>query len=277
MSLKKKLLLSTKYESISSRTQLLQKYFTENSASIPLYEVRKAQEHLAKLNKISQEKRDEIFPKKKFGFKSKQNMTSLDSAIESTTTKPVDNYVNKVDNVDNVECSRTIKDLVNEQNYIKKDTEINGQDVALINIKNSIVQIQGTPSVVYLRNIESSTILIGPITGAAFLNNISNSNIVIASHQLRIHETHDSNFYINVASRAIIENCKNVKFGPYSWTYPDLAKHVKTSAIQFENLNWKCIDDFNWLNQADSPNWAYLDEGKRVKWQTNENDDLQTI
>ena len=270
-----KLQLTSSYESISQRTEHLQKYFTENSPAIPLYEVRKAQEHLAKLNKLSQEKRDELFPKKKFGFKSKQNMTSLKDAIE-IAAKAIPVETKNADSKVNVECTVTLRDLSDERNYTKQETEINGQDVALINVKNSIVQIKGNPSVVHMSNIESSTILIGPITGPAFLNSIKNSKIVISSHQLRIHETYNTEFYINVGSRAIIENCKNVNFAPYAWTYPDLTKHIKMSAISFEGLNWTSIDDFNWLSQGEkSPNWSFLDEGKQTMWTTDEKDELK--
>ena len=76
--------LSSDYEILSNRTLTLQKYLTENTQFIPKYETRKAQEQLTKLAKISQEKRDEIFPKKKFNFKSsKQKMTSLADAISN--------------------------------------------------------------------------------------------------------------------------------------------------------------------------------------------------
>jgi hypothetical protein len=261
--------LTAKYESVSQLTEQLQKYFTENSSSIPLYEVRKAQEHLAKLNKASQEKRDELFPKKKFGFKSKQNMTSLQNAVEAASAEvaaPVEPKKAETNNV-SVECSVTLRNLNDEKNFIKKEFEINGQDVALIDVKNSIIQIFGNPSVVHMSNIESSTILIGPIKGPAFLNHIRNSRIVISSHQLRIHETHDTDFYFHVGSRAIIENCKNVSFAPYAWSYPGL--------VPFVDVNWTSIDDFNWLNQGEkSPNWSFLDEAKRVKWTSNDQNEL---
>lgn len=97
----KKLQLSTEYESLSNRTLTLQKYFTENTKFIPAYETRKAQEHLAKLAKIAQEKREQIFPKKKFGFKSKQKMTSLADAIN--TANEIDEQKPKPSITDNEE------------------------------------------------------------------------------------------------------------------------------------------------------------------------------
>lgn len=96
----KKLKLSTDYEELSNRTLSLQKYLTENTKFIPVYETRKAQEHSTKLIKLSQEKRDEIFPKKKFGFKSKQKMTSLADAINTANQQQKEQTRGSTDNED---------------------------------------------------------------------------------------------------------------------------------------------------------------------------------
>jgi hypothetical protein len=270
-----KQILSSKYETISNRTEILQKYFTQNSSFIPIYEVRKAQEHLTKLNRLAQEKRDLIFPKKKFGFKSKQNMVTLESAIETAINKTnssltASNSENNSMNF-NLESSCTIRDIDNKT-IIKYESEINGKDIALVNVKNSCIKLFGNPSVLHISDLENVTLLCGPITGSAFINNCKNSKLVIACHQLRIHETHETEFYINVVSRAIIENCKNVRFAPYSWSYKNIEEHFKMSSIDCRDINWTSIDDFNWLNQTvKSPNWDFLEEPFRTKWSINEN------
>jgi hypothetical protein len=82
-----KVKLSNEYEKLQVQTTALQKFLTENTQFIPVYETRKAQEHLAKLAKLAQDKRDEIFPKKKFGFKSKQKMTTLEDTINTANAK----------------------------------------------------------------------------------------------------------------------------------------------------------------------------------------------
>jgi hypothetical protein len=275
-----KLSISSKYETISNRTEILQKYFTQSTSFIPIYEVRKAQEHLAKLNRLAQEKRDLIFPKKKFGFKSKQNMVTLESAIETAINKTTSSLANQSNADDkskkfNIESSCTIRDIDN-QTIIKYDSEINGKDVGLINAKNSCIQLYGNPSVLHISDLENVTLLCGPITGSAFINNCKNSKLVIACHQLRIHETEQTEFYINVVSRAIIENCKNVKFAPYAWSYKNIEEHFKMSSIKYTDINWTAIDDFNWLNQnVKSPNWDFLEELARTKWSTNENSELK--
>jgi len=273
----KKLKLSTTYEDLSNRTLALQKYLTENTQFIPVYETRKAQEHFTKLTKLSQDKREQIFPKKKFGFKSKQKMTSLADAINTQTNQQ--NVITTRDSTNNEEIffkdsSCSIKDI-DGQTIVKHEAEVDGQDIGILNIKNSTIQIYGNPSVLHAKNIENSVIICGPISGSAFVGNLKNVKLIIACHQLRIHETHESEFYIHLGSRAIIENCSNVKFAKYSLSYPNLTKHFEKSGLSHDKSNWECIDDFNWLNEKkESPNWSFLDENKRLKWTVNESGEL---
>jgi hypothetical protein len=276
-----KLNLSSRYESISKQTEVLQKYFTENTSFIPVYEVRRAQEHLTKLNRLSQEKRETLFPKKKFGFKSKQNMTTLEAAIKTSDDNaskpppaavPVSTEDPFSDNLHiNIDSSCMIKGLSNDQAYIMHEDKINGKDIAIINVKSSRIQLHGNPSVLWIKDLEDTLVLCGPITGSAFVNNCKNCKIIVACHQLRIHESHNTQFYINVGSRAIIENCTNVKFSEYSFAYPNIESHFKTSGLNIDKSNWQCIDDFNWLNQDQkSPNWTFLDNSDKLKWESNE-------
>ena len=270
-----KLKLSALYEVISNRMIVLQKYFTDNTSYLPLYEVRKAQEHVNKLNKFAQEKRDQIFPKKKFGFKSKQNMTTLEASIQKAETNAIPTKEAEISANENINLSHSImiKDVDNST-VIKFGEEINGKDIGILNIKDSTIEILGNPSVIHATNIENSTILVGPISGSAFLNNLKNSKVVISCHQLRIHESTKTQFYTHLGSRAIIENCNNIKFGPYTLTYPDINSHFKMSGLNPEQSNWTCIDDFNWLNQEASPNWCFLEESETQKWNLNEKGDI---
>lgn len=273
-----KLVMSNQYEAISNRIEILKKYFTENTLFIPNYEVRKAQEYLSKLNKLSQEKRDLIFPKKRFGFKSKQNMTTLESAIQKANTieNTAKNPLVQETLNSNLENTCSIKDLQGESNFIKYESEINGKDISIVNVKNCCIQLMGNPSVLHMSNVDSCTILCGPMTSTAFINSCINSKICIASHQLRIHETKNTQFYIHVGSRAIIENCSQVTFAPYAWKYPKFDAHFEMSKLKSNEINWTSIDDFNWLNQEQkSPNWNFLDEADRTKWSSDEAGELR--
>lgn len=270
--------ISAQYDQLNSRIVILQRYFSENTSFIPTYQVRKAQEHVTQLNRLAQEKREEIFPKKKFGFKTKQKFTSLESAIqkaESINTKEEKKSETLSFNDAN---SCMIKDI-HGQNFTKLENEINGKDIAIVNCQNSVIQLIGNPSVVQMSNVDSCIILCGPLSSSAFLNNINNSEIVISSHQLRIHDSTDSKFYIHVGSRAIIENCKKLKFAPYAWSYPKLPQHFEESKLALKTIgdfNWQAIDDFNWLNQQkSSPNWSFMTEEERREWKSDQNGQLK--
>ncbi len=160
----------------------------------------------------------------------------------------------------------------------KSENEINGKDIAIFNIKNAFIHLYGNPSVLHAKNIEDSVIMCGPISGSAFVDNLKNVKLVIACHQLRIHETTNSDFYIHLGSRAIIENCSQVRFAPYAWQYPQLHEHFRLSGLNAVKSNWQCVDDFNWLNQdVASPNWGFLEEEKREKWTTDDTGSVSNL
>jgi hypothetical protein len=102
-----------------------------------------------------------------------------------------------------------------------------------------------------------------------------NATYIIKGHQLRIHESFYSQFYVHLGSRAIIENCNNVEFAPYAWSYPGLANDFVQSGHNPDQSNWSCIDDFNFLKQTEkSPNWSFLKDADRLSWSTNESNQL---
>lgn len=135
---------TAEYDKIASRVDTLQKYFSENTSFLPTFEVRKAQEHLARLSKMMQEKRELLAPKKKFGFRSKQNMTSLENKIETESAAAALNSSMKTAQVEmNVESSCCIKGLRNESMVLKMSAEIDGKDVSIVDVKNSTICLQG--------------------------------------------------------------------------------------------------------------------------------------
>lgn len=282
--LEKRQRLSSDYEKISKQTEILQKYFTDNSKFITQYEIRKAQEHLTKLNKHAQEKRDELFPKKKFGFKSKQNMTSLASAIETATTSTKNDETRRIgganDETNDDEATSlafsslqntcTLKDLNGVRKHLSGE-EIDNKDILIMNVSDSFIILMGNPSCVQIKYAKNCTILCGPVSGSVFIANCEHCRIVLGCHQLRIHESHFVDFYIHVGSRAIIEYCQDVHFAPYAWSFADDHVCFKRAGFDRAKLNWQSIDDFNWLvTDQQSPNWSYLDEQKRKRWRTDE-------
>lgn len=109
-----------------------------------------------------------------------------------------------------------------------------------------------------LRNIDQSLIVCGHVSGAAHLTNVTNSVIVVASRQFRMHESKACDIYLHASGRPIIEDCSGVQFAPL----PD--GYMKEADRPVPN-QWQAVDDFKWLRAEPSPNWAVLEESKRVK------------
>ncbi|XP_076464168.1 tubulin-specific chaperone C-like [Babylonia areolata] len=251
------------FDDLSSTLHTLQRYVSECTAFLPSYEVRQAQETISNLQSMIQEKRDELLPKKKFAF-SKAKKTNekkvLPSKQENTT---------KIDEASAVVELAACK-FVNQSgvSLSMDSSEINQNDVALVGLTDCTVKLFGSPSAVHIFKLKNCKIFAGPVSGSIFIRDCTNCVFVLPCQQLRIHNTFDTDFYIHVTSKAIIEDCARVQFAPYNWTYTNLDSDYQLSGLDRGRNNWDKVDDFNFL-AADvaSPNWSVLPEGKRtVTW-----------
>lgn len=246
--------LVDKFDEISKMHQKLQRFLAESTMFLPSYDVRQTQDILSKLSTKIQEKRDELLPKKKFAFKSKKKGTGLDKDIDPKKE------VKQPDVIDLADCKFTDK----KNETLTMDSSINSKDVALARLDSCTVKLYGAPSAIHINDLKNCTVLSGPVSGSIFIRECKNCEFVVPCQQLRIHTTTGTKFYIHVTSRAIIEDCSAVSFGPYNWTYPDIDAHYELSGLDRSRNSWDDIDDFNWL-AADkhSPNWNLIPESER--------------
>ena len=96
---------------------------------------------------------------------------------------------------------------------------------------------------------------------SVFVEGCSDSAFALACQQLRVHSTTATRFFLHVSTRAIVEDCSAVSFGPYGLTYPGIDGDYEASGLDRSVNNWDKVEDFNWL-AADkaSPNWSALPE-----------------
>ncbi|EMP37461.1 Tubulin-specific chaperone C [Chelonia mydas] len=67
--------------------------------------------------------------------------------------------------------------------------------------------------------------------------------------QLRTHRTRDARIYVQVTSRAMVEDCSGVRFAPYTWSYPGIEGDYESSGLDRGRNNWNLVDDFDWLGR----------------------------
>ena len=144
-------------------------------------------------------------------------------------------------------------------------TDVEKKDVVLSSLTGCRVVIQGSPSTVHVTAVRDCVILCGPTSGSVFVDDCQQSVIVVACHQLRVHRTSGTSFYLHVTSRAIIEDCSSVQFAPYNWTYSHLDEDFRKASLDRTRNNWNAVDDFNWLAaDQQSPNWSVMDKDARI-------------
>lgn len=146
--------------------------------------------------------------------------------------------------------------------------QVKSQDVTLRGLHNCNIIVYGAPSALLMNKLTDCTVLCGPVSGAVFIEDCSTCNFVFPCHQLRVHSTTDSNFYLHVTSRAIVEDCSNVGFAPFNWKYEALESDFQIAGLSPLENNWSLVNDFNWLKTDEpSPNWFVIPEDQRKdKW-----------
>lgn len=263
--------------SISEEIQKFDGYFNEISNDLSAYDVRQTQIVTMQIKEKFLGLQDSLKPKKKFGFKSRNkkvvsNPINNSEAIQKIAKNELeDNKKSEEEStcdtgsyiVTNSDDSRVID--VSALDIEGRDVLING--LKPVNISDQItVKILGNPGTLHATNMENVIILCGPVRTSIFVENCKNCTFVVACQQLRIHTTTQSDFYLHVTSKGIIEDCKQVGFAPYNLSYPKSEEDFSKSGLNKEINNWDRIDDFNWLTKEKaSPHWYILEDHQRKK------------
>lgn len=261
--------LTQKLEEATAKTLQLQKFLNDSLLFLTQYDLGQAQAALQKLQTSLAETREEGLPKKKFAFRARTKAADKVSAPVSDTPSPdagppADAGSTEVDgaaaqcgfsNMDNVHLTKTAE-------------EIQRGDVLLTHLTNCKVRLLGSPSTLHMKHIDSCEILCGPVSSSVFVDQCRNSTLAFPCQQLRTHNTTDTQVYLHVTSRAIIEDCRGVSFAPFSWSYPTLEEDFAVSGLDRDRNNWSQVDDFNWLAAGTpSPNWTVIpEEDRKTTW-----------
>lgn len=260
--------LSQRLEEATAKTLQLQKFVNDSVLFLPLYDLRQAQAALQKLQTSLAGIREEGLPKKKFAFRARTKAADnapapvSDKASSDAGTLAGAGGCIKVDGAaPSEQCGFS---NVDNEHLTKTAEEIQKRDMLLTHLTNCKVRLYGSPSTLHLKHIDSCEILCGPVSSSVFVDQCRNSTLVFPCQQLRTHNTEDTQVYLHVTSRAIIEDCHGVSFAPFSWSYPTLDKDFAISGLNQDRNNWRQVDDFNWLAAGTpSPNWTVIPEADR--------------
>ncbi|XP_030050468.1 tubulin-specific chaperone C [Microcaecilia unicolor] len=251
------LLAAPALEEAALRLQQLRKFLSDSVRFLPSYDLRQAQETLHKLQGALNDSRDRLKPKKKFAFKCRKKEASAPPSSSSSAgpaavapeAAPVPS------GLIGLEC----------ETLVKGAAEVEKRDVLLSDLRNCTVKLLGSPSALHVRHVRDSRVLCGPVATSVLVDGCSGCVLAFPCQQLRAHDTRDTKVYVQVTSRAIVEDCSGIQFAPFSWSYEGMDRDFEISGLDRSRNNWREVDDFNWLvRDVQSPNWSIIPERERI-------------
>lgn len=249
--------LATTFCKIGQTLQDLQRFLSSSTFFLNDRKVQKCQEQLNEISLRLDERKAQLVPKKKFGFKTKAKAgppakveDRVDAPIAATKA-PVYDY--------------TISDRMGET-ITFTGLEVNNKDLTVANLTSCVFRIEGHPGSLHVKNLQNCLILSGPIARSFFAENCKNCRFVIACQQLRLHTSTNCDIYLHVTSRGIIEDSTEIYVAPYNFEYSNLATDFEESGLPRDRNNWNDLADFNWLStEQHSPNWNQIPEARLVR------------
>lgn len=246
------------FTSIANELKELQNYFTSSTIFLSDHKIKTCQNTLNQLLLKCDEQKAISLPKKKFGFKNKT------AKIEIIETQGEDEKVMLVEKLPRKEFEWT--DSQKSNVILKYENEaVNDKDLTFKEIENCVVIINGHAGSLQMSQIKNCLVLCGPVARSVFADNCENCTFAFTCQQLRLHTSSACDIYIRVTSRAIIEDCKDIKFAPSTYAYENYDAHMDAAGLDKSVNNWTNVGDFNWLStDKPSPNWTQIDESCKI-------------
>ncbi|XP_039482013.1 tubulin-specific chaperone C [Drosophila santomea] len=255
--------LARNFADITVEIQDLQRYLTASTMFLPDFKIKSCQNILNTLTSASDETRQRLMPKKKFGFSGKKTAAKPKVAPNKDI---VDGKLSKVPEKQGSNFTWTIANRTNEH-IVLDSAKVNGQDITISNLTHCLVELQGHPGSVQVSRASKCTLLCGPIARSFFAENLEDCTLSIACQQLRLHSSRTIRIYMHVTCRAIIEDCRNIEIGVYNYDYSELEADYLASGLNKAQNNYTDVADFNWLSpDVPSPNWSLLKDYPDPNW-----------
>ncbi|KAM6184748.1 tubulin-specific chaperone C [Rhynchocyon petersi] len=251
-------------EEAAARLQGLQKLLNDSVLFLTPYKLRQGQEALARLQALLAERRQALQPKKRFAFKTRRKDAAAATQVDAAPGAPVAEAAPAPPPPLKEERGFGFSN-VESQVLEMRGEDLHQRDVLLTELSNCTVRLYGNPNTVRLTRARRCTVLCGPVSTSVFLEDCSDCVLAVACQQLRIHTTKNTRIFLQVTSRAIVEDSSGIQFAPYNWTYPGLDEDFEGSGLNRSKNNWNDVADFNWLARGvASPNWSILPEAERI-------------
>lgn len=229
---------------------------------LPRYDKTKYLNRYESLLEKATQLKTRLFPKKKFAFTSKANANASTQPHQAVKEEAKPHSEESPDS--NEQRDLIIKNKDNQRITLSLE-EIKGKNNVIIeNAKKCEIVLLHNFKACYMKNIDECKIIIGSVSGGSLITQCQQSSIYLATHQLRIHQTTSTGFYVMINSNPIIEHSTNNCFYPLKIKYDTYEDNISKAKIDINNNKWDQIQDFQWLKKEKSPNFEVLSNNTEV-------------
>lgn len=265
--------LSTQINKLIGDIQNLQNYLTSSTLFLSSYTIKTCQTTINELKMKLDAMKSNLVVKKKFGFRSKTDaaivLPTLASAELLSRDEPeINGKTAPTSSAAASHINWTIQNRHGEE-IVLENSAVNHQDITIANMTNCIIRIVGHPGSLQLSHLTNCIVLSGPVCRSVFADNCSQVKFSFGCQQLRLHASTQCDIYMQVTSRAIIEDCTNIRVAPAIYCYGTIDRDYAEAGLDTSKNNWFNVADFNWLStNVHSPNWTEMKECDRIiDWQ----------
>ncbi|KZS99598.1 uncharacterized protein LAESUDRAFT_733049 [Laetiporus sulphureus 93-53] len=251
----------------------LRKELTHATSFLPSCDQRQCDIKLKELEESLQKLRTALAPKPEFTSKRKVNKPSISPVPSNSTQEQVPNVLLSSNTSSPAGLPSTSLSLSGHSHeYLTcssflASTAVDASDLAISDLAHCVVNLLPSTSadlqsnlkitVLHARNVRNCILLLPQIEGSALLHDLSRCIIVLRCHQYRMHTSSQTDVYIAVSSKPIIEHSTNIRFA----LYPAPLRSSDTNPMG-NNLS---KPDFSHIRPTPSPNWALLAENEMIR------------
>ena len=233
----------------------LREYFTQISFTMTNYDQWALKQKITNLESSIQKLNLKI-PRTKFRFKRKRETQEKAKRGNTDDKEKQDEFTN------------SIKGLVDlkDKNLVLRQEDLEGS-FKLVNLENCEVRFEGSINMLFLRNLTNCKVFSCPVSNSIMGHNLINCTVSMIGHQIRLHDSYDTHFYVHTTSKLIIEDCARLVFHEIQYQYDGLEKDIETAGLKGVNL-WKEVQDFKWIKVEQSPNFSLAFDGREKATET---------
>ncbi|KAJ1456898.1 tubulin binding cofactor C-domain-containing protein [Pelagophyceae sp. CCMP2097] len=241
-------------EAYEARVKALGARAAKASGWLPAFDSKRAIREAKELGDLLAAVRKKIAPRKKFGFRARENVAAEPPPEEDAAAmaKAAAEKAKAAPARDEQEAMQTHQGFFGEKGKVLVwNADSPDSELHLADLEDCVVFAPGVLGALRLKNVRNCEVYAGRVTGPAFVVDVVGCRLRLAARQLRIHDTYDTDFYVAVSSGPIVEDCCGLRFAAYSTAWTPSLDVVSTAA-------WRDVKDFKWLKAAQSPHWALL-------------------